>query len=560
MGTERVDDKPVSEEEVLSRETRDAKEVGGSENKTTSMSNPAQPLGKLLTLGYTGHSVTFRNRYMFTVPGLYEEIPSPENATAFVLNITFLEPFVCRYWFKSDKATARIKISQLIPSTKQTTGGVNSVDKVQFDNSNYMLVGISKDGYPNQIQPLKKMSTNKDICSRGGFYIGDFNVLDMLVVKTIGASGQFHHEFAIPNPPFRYYYKNPESNSSDFHILPRDYNTHTFMGGKCPRFQPPGPDNQVIILQMPFQKSLGESSEVIFLHGNVVIETELEVTFHSVPDHIAPEDKEVYIDDNSIDLLDYKGAEGKQLNPMNCVCACVISDDEQSNINTETFAQEEGEPEAPPEPYPRGPPLHTAIQTKPVINYRLPTGILRPANTSITYPTRKYTPAEQWARHKEANELFMQLRNEKENLKAFGEQVARAVHLNQNKTQLTVNEIKWNLHRYTTRRPHTRSETATGRRSDLLKLPLDKKSANYEPLMQAIRKWQDNLRNYKEKYNKFEKLKLTMISINGGLNKVFPYIIIITCTQIAYGTPSSSWLITVPGGGGGGRTRCTLIG
>ncbi|VUZ44509.1 unnamed protein product [Hymenolepis diminuta] len=60
---------------------------------------------------------------------------------------------------------------------------------------------------------------------------------------------------------------------------------------------------------MPFQKRLGESTEVIFLHSNVVIET-----FHSVPDHVAPEDKKAYIDDNSVDLLDYKGAEGKQLN------------------------------------------------------------------------------------------------------------------------------------------------------------------------------------------------------------------------------------------------------
>ncbi|VDL63254.1 unnamed protein product [Hymenolepis diminuta] len=88
------------------------------------------------------------------------------------------------------------------------------------------------------------------------------------------------------------------------------------MGPKCPRFQPPGPENQVIILQMLFQKSQGESVDFIFLHGNVVIETELEVTFHSVPDHVAPEDKEVYTDDNSINLLDYKGPEGKQFNPI----------------------------------------------------------------------------------------------------------------------------------------------------------------------------------------------------------------------------------------------------
>lgn len=34
-------------------------------------------------------------------------------------------------------------------------------------------------------------------------------------------------------------------------------------------FQPPGPENRAIILQMPFQKSLGESTEVVFLYGNV---------------------------------------------------------------------------------------------------------------------------------------------------------------------------------------------------------------------------------------------------------------------------------------------------
>nr|CDS27819.2 hypothetical protein HmN_000177700 [Hymenolepis microstoma] len=193
MGGERADDEPVPEEEVLRRETRDAKTVGGWENKTTFMSNPTMPFGKLLTLDYTGHSVVFRKRYMVTLPGLHKEIPSTENATAFVLNTTFLESFVCRYRFKSNKATvstkwnrtypfitfenARIKIIRLIPSTKQATGGVVSVDKVQFDNASYMLVGISKDGYPNQIQSLQNMSTYEDICSRGGFYIGDFTVL-----------------------------------------------------------------------------------------------------------------------------------------------------------------------------------------------------------------------------------------------------------------------------------------------------------------------------------------------------------------------------------------------
>ncbi|VUZ51797.1 unnamed protein product [Hymenolepis diminuta] len=57
MSTERSDGKPILEEEILKRETRNAKTVGGSENKTTSMSNPAQPFRKLLTYSYTGHAL-----------------------------------------------------------------------------------------------------------------------------------------------------------------------------------------------------------------------------------------------------------------------------------------------------------------------------------------------------------------------------------------------------------------------------------------------------------------------------------------------------------------------
>ncbi|VUZ39750.1 unnamed protein product, partial [Hymenolepis diminuta] len=196
------------------------------------------------------------------------------------------EPFICKYWHGTNKALlntkwnttypnisfgkARIKVSRLIPSTRQATGGVVSVDKEQFDNTNTMLVGISKGGHPNQLQPIKQLSTYKTIWAKGGFYISSMNVLDMPVVKTVGASG----------------------------------------------FQPPRPDDQTIILQMPIQRCLGESTEVVFLYGNVVIEAELEVMFHSVPENIQPLDKEQYILGNSIELTDYMGKEGKDLDPV----------------------------------------------------------------------------------------------------------------------------------------------------------------------------------------------------------------------------------------------------
>ncbi|VDL59039.1 unnamed protein product, partial [Hymenolepis diminuta] len=139
------------------------------------------------------------------------------------------------------------------------------------------------------------------------------------------------------------------------------------------------------------------------------------------------------------------------------------------------------------------------------------TKIPMPKNRHANYPSRN-TPierwsTERWSKQREAHELSMQLKADKENLREFGESVSRAVHLNRSDRKMTLNEIKKNLFRYDTRKPHTRSETATGRRSDLLELPINKKSANYEPLMQAIRKWQDNLRNYTDKYNRFEKIK-----------------------------------------------------
>ncbi|KAM3178698.1 hypothetical protein ACTXT7_002042 [Hymenolepis weldensis] len=138
------------------------------------MSNPAQPFGNLPTYGYTGHAVTSRNRYMVTVPKLYESTSDPDHFTVFVLDTTFIGPFICKYWHGRDKAflipkwnenypsvsfgKARLKVNRLLPSTGQAIGGFVSVDKEQFGNSNYMHMGISKDGYPNELQPIQNLS------------------------------------------------------------------------------------------------------------------------------------------------------------------------------------------------------------------------------------------------------------------------------------------------------------------------------------------------------------------------------------------------------------------
>ncbi|VUZ38649.1 unnamed protein product [Hymenolepis diminuta] len=73
--------------------------------------------------------------------------------------------------------------------------------------------------------------------------------------------------------------------------------------------------------------------------------------------------------------------------------------------------------------------------------------------------------------------------------------------------KLTRKTIRNNLAQYTDCIPHTRSQRATGRQSDLLQLPMDKNSANCELLMEAIKKWQQNLPIYSKKYERLQDLQ-----------------------------------------------------
>lgn len=100
---------------------------------------------------------------MVTVSSLYKGASDPEHTTPFVLSTTFLEPLICKYWYTKDKALlnpkwntaypfisfekGRIKVSRLLPLTREATDGIVSVDRVHFDYSNCVLVGIGKDGF-----------------------------------------------------------------------------------------------------------------------------------------------------------------------------------------------------------------------------------------------------------------------------------------------------------------------------------------------------------------------------------------------------------------------------
>lgn len=88
---------------------------------------------------------------------------------------------------------------------------------------------MSKNGHSKQLHPIQSPRIYKTICSKGGFYISNMNVLDMPVIKTVGVSGEFHPEITIPNLPFRYFYKNSATDGTQFHILPRDYNNNSYV-------------------------------------------------------------------------------------------------------------------------------------------------------------------------------------------------------------------------------------------------------------------------------------------------------------------------------------------
>ncbi|KAL5968077.1 hypothetical protein TSMEX_004190 [Taenia solium] len=145
---------------------------------------------------------------------------------------------------------------------------------------------------------------------RGGFYTSDINVMDAPIVKTVGPTGEYHHEINIPNSPFRYFYRTTTFKADSSHLLPRHYGVKSYMGDKSPAFQPPGPDNQVVILQMPLQRSFATNTEIVLLYGNVIIGTELEIFFHSIPEQVIEINREDCVTDNAMNLKTYSNAIG----------------------------------------------------------------------------------------------------------------------------------------------------------------------------------------------------------------------------------------------------------
>ncbi|VDL63080.1 unnamed protein product [Hymenolepis diminuta] len=113
--------------------------------------------------------------------------------------------------------------------------------------------------------------------------------------------------------------------------------------------------------------------------------------------------------------------------------------------------------------------------------------------------------------------MWDQMQVDKAQLESTGQTITERLWQSIRDPKLTRTTIRRNLTRYTDRIPHTRSQTATGRRSGLLELPMDRKSAKYEPLMEAIKKWQQNLLIYSKNYERYQELKSEY-----DLNKFLP--------------------------------------
>lgn len=76
--------------------------------------------------------------------------------------------------------------------------------------------------------------------------------MDMLIVRTVGPTGEYDHKVLIFNPPFRCFYKTPTLEPCAFYILPRDYGYELYMGDKSGALEPPDSGNQMVTLHIPF--------------------------------------------------------------------------------------------------------------------------------------------------------------------------------------------------------------------------------------------------------------------------------------------------------------------
>ncbi len=251
----------------------------------------------------------------------------------------------------------RLKISRFVPTIKTATGANINVDTVKFDNAPFCLIGIGGQGYPASIMARYHYKDQflRGLKKRGGYYTDRINVLDFPTVKTLTSGAEFHWEQDIPNPPFRYFWRKPHCDDhkydcqmqpstshgqtssgsgepplkrpsvdmdqtqdedmtevcvynpmdhNNLHLFPMDSNRGvSYLGTTSPAFQPPSPDVVPIVLQMPCIDALKKSTEIMFVFGTALLETELEVTFHSVPDMVMPLYRKDYLAKNTIPLV-----------------------------------------------------------------------------------------------------------------------------------------------------------------------------------------------------------------------------------------------------------------
>ncbi|VDL63843.1 unnamed protein product [Hymenolepis diminuta] len=124
--------------------------------------------------------------------------------------------------------------------------------------------------------------------------------------------------------------------------------------------------------------------------------------------------------------------------------------------------------------------LQMATKTTPNIAFdKLPTDIPRPTNQQVEYPGRQYTYYQRDQGFEKARELYQKMQLNK----GRNDRITDQIYYKRNDLGVTQKAIRNQLGNYSdeVRIPHTKSQTAHGRRRKLHQLPRNKKDPSYVP-------------------------------------------------------------------------------
>ncbi len=266
----------------------------------------------LIRMNLGVYHARFTKRHWVTIPGLN----NTDSTKSLIINTMLLDPLVHRLKLLSNGyAPSNIRcsfkwpspgcfpfckfnkldvhLSRFVPAIKTTGGNATVNDMTLFQTSPYLLVAQGHRGFKGQYQVDTKEYTAQKLMETNCLPCTDADIDMWPVVNTLGIGGEFHFSKTFPCPPTRYYYQNPPNlfhNNKTIRYLPHDEVANknvitSYMGNFMPNYQPPAHDDVCLAIAMPRLHVLDKSTNKTNVYGSCIIETCLDVTFFTCPDH-----------------------------------------------------------------------------------------------------------------------------------------------------------------------------------------------------------------------------------------------------------------------------------